>query len=192
MLASDGQATSFSPSSSNLSSSSSTHSSDTSHFFAFPSCPTPSAPILEPVYPPEHVQLLSDMRSVIAARTKHGVVQPSPSWKPPISLHWRDLYHRYRHLTTVRLTPDPRLSPSYSPPCLSTPRADYSLYRFLKARSLPPATRHRPLPQRPSTSAPPSASTTSQPSPPYPSTTSTASSRPSGYTTRTTRGARCS
>ena len=100
-----------------------------------------SPAIVEPTYSPAHVALLFQMRQIIAARTKGGL-QPTPEFKAklPITLHWRDLYHRYRHLTAVRVTPDPRPSASASAALPSWP--DFHLHRFLKARGfqLQPAT----------------------------------------------------
>ena len=104
-------------------------------------CSRPS--ITEPIYSREHTQLLSDMRALIALRMKEGY-QPTSEFKAklPMTQHWRDLYHQYRHLTRVTITPDPRLKADYIPPSSVPLWPDYELYRFLKAKhfSLIPAT----------------------------------------------------
>jgi len=76
------------------------------------------------------------MRQQLTARLSNGKLEPSADYKAPHTLHWRDIYNHYRHLTAVQATPDPR--PTTPSPPLPQPQhwPDYQLYRFLKAREL--------------------------------------------------------
>ena len=91
--------------------------------------------IEEPSFSPQQQQQLQEMRAAIRDRfSKHGIAYTA-GYKPPITQHWRDLYHQYRHLTAVIATPDPRLSSTSLPVVTDSDWPDYHLHRFLKARS---------------------------------------------------------
>ena len=92
------------------------------------------AAIEEPTYTAKEQQLLTDMRQQLTARLSSGKLEPAADFKPPHSLHWRDIYNHYRHLTVVEATPDPRHSTADAPLPRPQDWPDYQLYRFLKAR----------------------------------------------------------
>lgn len=100
--------------------------------------PTRPAAIVEPTYSAKEQQLLSEMRQLLTTRLSSGKLEPAADYKPPHTLHWRDIYNHYRHLTSVQATPDPRNTAAAADTPLPRPHewADYQLYRFLKAREL--------------------------------------------------------
>jgi hypothetical protein len=97
----------------------------------------PGVSIVEQSYPPAVQQKLDLLRqTTMAALQRDGFNYTADFSSPLKSLHWRDIYHRYRHRTTVVCTPDPRLDPAYIPPCESLDWPDWHLHRFLKARKM--------------------------------------------------------
>ena len=103
--------------------------------------PLPS--ITEPSLPPDHLPLVAALRASIAsALEREGGPRLSPTF--PTSLptnHWRDTYTAHRSLTSIPISPDPRLHPACTPHLLSpslTPStwSDALLHRFLTAQRL--------------------------------------------------------
>ena len=93
--------------------------------------------IVEPSYPPAVQQKLDQLRQTTAAALLRDGFNYTADFSSPLkSLHWRDIYRRFRHRTTVVCTPDPRLEPAYAPACESLDWPDWHLHRFLKARKM--------------------------------------------------------
>ena len=95
-----------------------------------------TATIVEPVYTPQVQEQLKQLRTDILDHLKReGGAKYTPDFSSPLQHHhWRDIYQRYKHRTTMVPTPDPRADPQYVPPCLQPTWPDWQLHRFLKAR----------------------------------------------------------
>ena len=93
------------------------------------------ATIVEPTYTPQVQEQLKQLRhDIIEHINREGVKYTTDFSSPLQHHHWRDIYQRNKHRTTITPTPDPRADPAYKPPSLSSTWPDWQLHRFLKAR----------------------------------------------------------